>query len=234
MKHTENENVTNRRDFLGKIVAGATILGIPSIAPLNLQAAFQHEGMNSPEEDPNTWINKIKGKHRVVIDVIRPHDILPFAWAKVFLLTNASTGTPEKECGVVVVLRHDAIPYAMKNELWAKYKFGETFKADDPLTKAPAVRNPFWKPKPGDFKVPGIGEVAIGINQLQDSGVLFCVCNMAIIVYSAVVAQNMSLDAEAVKKEWIDGILPGIQLVPSGMWAVGRAQEKNCGYCFAG
>ena len=234
MRHPENETVTSRRDFFGKIVAGTTMLSIPSLIPLNLQAAFMHEGMDGKNEDPDAWVNKIKGKHRVVIDVVRPHGIFPFAWAKVFLLTNAATGTPESECGVVVVLRHDAIPYAMPDELWAKYKFGEIFKAEDPQTQVPAVRNPFWQPKPGDFKVPGVGEVAIGINELQNSGVLFCVCSMAITVYSAIAAQNMSLDAEEVKKEWLNSILPGIQLVPSGMWAIGRAQEKNCGYCFAG
>jgi len=29
-------------------------------------------------------------------------------------------------------------------------------------------------------------------------------------------------------------VLPGIEVVPSGVWAVGRAQEHHCAYCFAG
>ena len=66
--------------------------------------------------------------------------------------------------------------------------------ANDPKTKAPSVRNPFWKPKPGDFQIPGLGNVDIGINQLQESGVLFCVCDMAMTVYSAAVAQGMNTD----------------------------------------
>jgi intracellular sulfur oxidation DsrE/DsrF family protein len=133
-----------------------------------------------------------------------------------------------------VVLRHAAVGYALNNDLWAKYKLGEVFKADDPLTKAPATRNPFWQPKQGDFKVPGLGNVAIGINELQNDGVMFCACNMAITVYSAVIADMMKMDAETVKKEWLAGVLPGIQVVPSGVWAVGRAQEHGCTYCFAG
>lgn len=225
---------TNRRDFLGKFMLGATALGLPAITSLPLYAAANVAATPVKSEDPDAWINSIKGKHRMVLDVPRPHEIFPFAWARVFLLTNEATGIPEKECGVVVVLRHDAIPYAMKDELWAKYKFGEMFKANDPQTKAPATRNPFWQPKQGDFKVPGVGNVAIGINELQESGVMFCVCNMALTVYSAVVAQQMGIEAEEVKKEWVAGLLPGIQLVPSGVWAIGRAQEKNCSYCFAG
>jgi intracellular sulfur oxidation DsrE/DsrF family protein len=133
-----------------------------------------------------------------------------------------------------VVLRHSAIGYAMKHELWSKYNLGEVFHAEDPATKKPATRNPFWKPNKGDFKFPGIGEVAIGINELQESGVLFCVCDAAISVYSAAVAEGMKLNAADVKKDWTAGLLPGIQPVPSGVWAVGRAQEHGCGYIFAG
>jgi hypothetical protein len=28
--------------------------------------------------------------------------------------------------------------------------------------------------------------------------------------------------------------LPGIKIVPAGIWALNRAQEKGCSYCFAG
>ena len=101
-------------------------------------------------------------------------------------------------------------------------------------TKTASIRNPFWKPKPGDFKVPGLGNVAIGINELQANGVMFCVCDMAITVYSGALAEGMKQDPAAVKKEWLAGVLPGIQVVPSGVWALGRAQEHGCSYCFAG
>jgi len=227
------EHATRRRQFLGSIATGTAALGMATLAsPFTAQA--KEDNQTGDDSELDAWFQKIKGKHRMVFDVTKPHDVLPFAWPKVFLMTNEKTGTPEKECSVVVVLRHDGIPYAMENKLWEKYKFGEVFKIDDPATKAPAVRNPFWQPKPGDFKVPGIGNVAIGINELQDSGVMFCVCDMALTVYSAIVAGGMNIDPAEVKKEWIAGILPGIQLMPSGVWAIGRAQEHNCAYCFAG
>lgn len=44
----------------------------------------------------------------------------------------------------------------------------------------------------------------------------------------------MNLDASEVRKDFMSGILPGIQAVPSGVWALGRAQNKGCGYIFAG
>jgi len=42
------------------------------------------------------------------------------------------------------------------------------------------------------------------------------------------------MDASEVLKDWQAGLLPGITIVPSGVWAVGRAQENKCAYCFAG
>jgi intracellular sulfur oxidation DsrE/DsrF family protein len=221
---------TSRRKFLGTLAASTTA-GLYAI-PNPLLAATPSTDIMMEEAD--AWFNKIKGKHRVVFDATRPHDLMPFVWPRVFLVTNDKTGTPEKECSVVVVLRHAGIPYAFEDRLWTTYKFGELFKADDPATKAPAARNPFWKPKPGDFKVPGIGDVAIGINELQESGVMFCVCDMAMSVYSAVTAGGIQKDPAEVKKDWVSGLLPGIQVVPSGVWAIGRAQEKGCAYIFAG
>ena len=47
-------------------------------------------------------------------------------------------------------------------------------------------------------------------------------------------AKKMGLAPEAVKKDWVAGLLPGVQVVPSGVLGVARAQELGCVYCFAG
>ncbi len=233
MKLHDSKSTTNRRDFLGTLAIGAGAVSIASLA-LPLHLAAEGEKLSQSPDEPDAWFNKIKGKHRIVFDVTEPHDVFPFAWPRVFLLTNQLTGTPETNCNEVVVLRHNSIAFAMESRLWEKYKFGEMFKVNDPVSKAPSVRNMFWQPKPGDFAVPGIGNVQIGINELQASGVMFCACNMAITVYSAVFAQKLNMDAGEVKKDFLAGVLPGIQVVPSGVWAVGRAQEHGCAYCFVG
>jgi intracellular sulfur oxidation DsrE/DsrF family protein len=228
-----NSTRTHRRKFLGQIATGAAALGLTNIAaPFTASAEVLIETPTDPD-DPEEWFKKIKGKHKIAFDVTGPNEIMPFAWPRVFLMTNELTGTPMKDNSVVVVFRHDAIPYALEDKLWTKYNFGEVFKIHEPGTKNPAKRNFFWKPKPGDFKVPGIGNVAIGINELQESGVMFFVCNVALTVYSAVVADKMGLNAEDVKKEWVAGVLPDIHIAPSGVWAIGRAQERGCGYVFA-
>jgi len=234
--NTNNENhVSPRRKFIGSLAAGAAAIGFMSL-PLRLNAETISTIGNeySDPSDPEEWFNKVKGKHRIVFDVTHPDEIFPFAWPRVFLITNGKTGSTTSDCGVVVILRHNGIPYAFEDRIWEKYKFGELFKVDDPATKAPSIRNPFWQPKKGDYKIPGFGEVAIGINELQDDGVMFCVCNAAMTVFSAVVANNMKMDATTVMNDWLSGLLLGVQVVPSGVWAVGRAQEHKCTYCFVG
>jgi intracellular sulfur oxidation DsrE/DsrF family protein len=223
---------SSRRSFLNSIAAGAATIALPSILPTSHILAEDAKQLNP--DDPEAWVAKIKGKHKIVFDATQPHGIYPFAWPRVFLMTNFATGSLEKDCCAVVVLRHTAIPYAFEHSMWEKYKFGEVFNAPDPVTNTPSVRNPFSQPASGAFTVPGIGEIKIGINELQASGVLFCVCSAAITVFSNVVAKAQNKNAEEISTDWMKAMIPGIQPVPSGVWALGRAQEKGCAYVFAG
>lgn len=224
------QNVNSRRKFIGTLAATAALSGL---AGPGLTKSLTNENVKLTG-DADAWFKNVKGTHRVVYDATQPNEILPFAWPRIFLVTNELTGTQSNDCGVVVVLRHEAIPFALKSSLWEKYHLGEVFKYDDPVTEKPSLRNPFWQPGSDDFKVPGVGPVQIGINQLQESGVMFCACNMALTVYSAALAGNMGKDPEEVKNEFVSGVLPGIQIVPSGVWALGRAQERGCAYIYAG
>jgi intracellular sulfur oxidation DsrE/DsrF family protein len=234
MNTNETKEGTNRRNFLGTLATGAAAIGLTTIAPSINAFAGETNSVPTVFGDPEEMFKKINGKHRVVFDAPHPHELMPFVWPRVFLLTNMATGSTEKDCSVVVVLRHSAIGYAMEDRLWTKYNFGEVFEAEDPETKKPATRNPFWKPKAGAYKVPGFGEVQIGINELQASGVMFCVCEAAMTVYSAVLGGKMNMAPADVRKDFVSGLLPGVQPVPSGVWALGRAQEKQCAYIFAG
>jgi hypothetical protein len=255
MEQDELTQSTPRRNFLGKLAAGAAALGLASLpVALNAQTKPAQPKPNSPVKpaqkpmaakpaaatkataspaDAEAWFASITGKHRIVFDCTKPNEVLPFAWPKVFLLTNELTGG---DSTAMVILRHEGIGYAFEDRIWNKYGFTEVFHAPDPhdqTGKTPIKKNPFWKPDPR-YTVPGLGEVAIGIDDLQQDGVRFCVCNMAITVFSAAVAGMMKMNPEDVKKDWMSGLLPGIQVVPSGVWAVNRAQEHGCSYCFAG
>ena len=230
---THEKNQTSRRGFLGSVASGAAAMGIATLSPLQQLHASPESTHTDPDDPAEMVFKNLKGKHRIVFDVVEPKFLFPFAWPRVFLLTNMATGTPEKDNNVVVVLRHAAIPYAMGDDLWTKYNFTEFFKVKD-MEEKPVTRNVFWKPAEGAFQVPGFGVVKVGINELQESGVQFVVCNAALTVYSAMAAGKMNQKPDDVLKEWKAGLLPGITVVPSGVWSVGRAQENKCAYCYAG
>lgn len=216
----------SRRIFLGQL---ATTTGLTGLT--NPLFAEPLSGVKTqPLEDTDAWFKNVKGKHRIVYDATEPHDGFATIWSWAFYLSNNQTGTPDKDMTAVVVLRHNAIPYAMGDPLWEKYKFGEIFGIADKATNAPATRNTVYAPKAGDFPIPEID----GIKKMIERGAMFCVCNLAMTLFSSRIAQKMGKDPAEVKKEWTAGVLPNVQIVPSGVWALGRAQENNCGYIYAG
>jgi intracellular sulfur oxidation DsrE/DsrF family protein len=220
---------THRRGFLGTLAAAAAA-GLASLTPLRAAAesAPRRSGPLGSAADAafEAWLNRITGKHKMIFDAPEVNSGMPVVWPRVWLNgNNDNYGTTDAENSGVVVLRHAAIPLAMVDALWAKYKFGEMFNLKD--GEMPATRNIFAKPLP--LPLPGTG-----VEQLLAKGVMFGACNVALTIYSGMAAQKMGMDAAAVKAEWIAGLIPGVQVVPSGVLAVARTQEKGCGYCFAG
>ena len=216
---------TKRREFLGVLAGTVASLGIAGTAGAETEP-------HAPIGDApglEAWLSRIKGKHRQLFDAPNIHDGMPLAWTRVFLMTNKSVGAAEDDVTAVLVLRHDAIAFAFDHHLWPKYKLGEVFKVTDGATSAPALRNPFYQPKSGELMLPDMA-----VEALITSGVLVGVCDMALTVYSGKIAKAMNMDAADIKKEWVAGIIPGIQIVPSGVMAVNRVQEHKCTYCYAG
>lgn len=223
-----NTSPYSRRGFLGALASGAAVTSLGTL-PSILQAATPiNSALVGASEE---WLEEnLKGKHRIAYDGPEPHDAFPIIWTWAFYLTNNQTGVKDEEMTALCVLRHNAIPFALEDSVWAKYKMGEMFNIKDNTTQEMALRNPYYEPKEGDFPMP----VIQGIKDMQERGALFCVCDLALNVYSGFAAQAMGMDAEAVYAEWKAAVLPGIQIVPSGVWALGRAQELDCGYIYAG
>ncbi len=216
-----------RRWFLGGAAATAAAFGFVKVAS---NASAARPASNGAGTDFQKWLDGIKGQYRQMYDMPEPNNGFGLIWSHVYLLTGAQGyGVSESELGVVVVLRHTAIPIAFNDAAWAKYSLGEFFKINYPATKAAATRNPFANIRPGDLPV---AEAAL--DKLVARGVMFAVCNTAITVRSGIVAKQMGLRAEDVKKDWIESVLPGVQVVPSGVVAVNGAQARGCSYCFAG
>ena len=213
---------TPRRGFIGRIAAAAMGIGAVSLLPEAVKAEAGKSSASDPQLE--AWFGRLKGKHRAVFDAPEANSGFGTIWPKVYIMTTEAT-YPGEGASAMLILRHEALPIAFQDSLWSKYKLGEQFKIN--IGDAPATKNPY-------ATITGLPITGIGVAELLKGGVLVGACDVAMTVYSTAVATKMSMDPATVKKEWIAGLLPGVQLVPSGVMAVARAQDLNARYIFAG
>lgn len=213
-----------RRDFLALAAAGAAA-GFGAMLPVSNAAA----AVGSMPADLAEWFNSIPGQHRQVADWPDLNGGMGLAYTLAFLLSApAGYGCAPGECGAVLVMRHHTIALALKDAMWEKYRLGELYHIEDPDTKAPALRNPYYL-KPGALPFPDMA-----LSKLVERGVKVALCNLALTFYSSVAAQKAGLKHEDVKQEWLANVHPGIKVMPSGVFASHAAQAHGCHYVFAG
>ena len=213
---------TPRRGFLGRLAALAAGAGLSVAVPSRL-VAEEDSSERSLDAALDAWFGKINGKHKMVFDAPEPNSGMVAIWPRVYL--NTMEANYPGKATAVVILRHAGLGLAMTDGVFAKYNMGETFGIKD--GDAPAKRNPY-------ATITGLPIPGLGIVELLKSGVLVGACDVALTVYSSGAAQKMGLNPATVKNEWVAGLIPGIQVVPSGVLGVARSQELGCAYCFAG
>lgn len=213
-----------RRLFCESVGKGVTsVFAIPQI--LAASPPIPNSNWTGAEE----WFEKIKGTHRIVYDATSIHDGFSVIWSWVFLDSNNQTGSADEDLTAIVAFRHNAFALALTDEIWSSYRLGKFLKIPNRDNGVPLTSNPYLDPPEGFMP-----EQGMSIRKLMDRGVMFCVCERSLDIASGMIALNKKLDAAQVKQEWIGGLYPGVQLVPSGVWAINRAQERGCSYCFAG
>jgi intracellular sulfur oxidation DsrE/DsrF family protein len=223
---SEEKISTQRRGFLEGVIATAAAAGLSGLTASSPEALAADATSNTNFQ---RWLAGIQGKHKQVYDMPEVNHGAGLVWSWIFQLTGAPAyGVSEKDLGVVVVLRHNAIPLALNDSQWEKYPLGEYFKIDDPATGNPATRNPFHHVKAGEF----FPEAAL--ENLIAKGVKVGACNMAIMYYSGEIAKKTGGDAETIRKDWLANVFPGVDVVPSGVLALNGAQAAGCAYVAAG
>ncbi len=206
--------VTARRGFFTRI-AGVIALGAAAFVPTAPHA-------ETDAEDGPDWPGKLTGRHKQVVDAYEINEGFPLAFVLNFL-------EPNKSATGVIILRHEAFPLALNHAMWEKYKIGEAEKINDPETKAAAVKNPYFEPKPGALRNDNSA-----IDKLLARGTVFGACNLALRGHARRLAKNPGVTADEAAKEFAANIIAGITVIPSGVWGVNRAQEAGCSYCSGG
>lgn len=218
-------STTARRGFLVRLAGGIAALGagwstaraerIPGAEP------FLHG------DDPDAWTARITGKHRQVVDAVSANSGFAAAYAANFADGYKTTHKlADRDITPVIVFRHMAMPLALQDPLWAKYHIGEFLQVNDPRTNAPATRNIF---RDNIALHPGLT-----YEKMMQDGAVILACNLALSVLSSMTAPKAGVTPDEAKKEWQAGLIPGVVPVPSGVYAVSRAQEHECTYCFGG
>jgi hypothetical protein len=205
---------TPRRSFFRRIAA-VSALGLIGFGATPTRA-------QSAESDGPDWPGPLKGRHKQVFDAYDINGGSPLGFTNNFL-------TPNESATAVLVFRHKGTPYALGSAIWEKYKIGESFQIPDPETKAPAVKNPWFQPKPG---VLANSEAAL--DRLLARGTVMGVCSVSFRNQARRLAPNAGVTPEEALKEWTANLIPGVTVIPSGTWGVNRAQEAGCTYCAAG
>jgi len=204
-----SERSSERRSFLTRFNAGAA-----SVAALAMGGLAMAQVKSAPasrfepaRHDKDDWLDQIPGKHRLVVDTTSPdafRDGLLFA--SNFILANRNDyGLQNQDLAVVVVARHLSTEFSFNDAMWAKY--GASFAGQ-------AKTNPH----------------AASLAPLATQGVQFAVCAMATRRLAGTIAGAVKGNTDAIFAELSANLVTNGRMVPAGIIAVNRAQER--GYTF--
>jgi len=245
-------DASERREFIGQLLAGAAALAAASCAraqgaaapaapaPVPARPTATTAAANAPAPAPKpsthaawdlTWTDRLTGSHRQVFDAPEIADGTVLHQARMFYVNYHEVyNLSDADLRAVMVIRHKALPMVLGDAVWNHYGFiGKSItKLKDPTTGEWARRNPFLNAKTGD-KYSLIWPDG-GLDALIGRGAIALACNMAFNGFAGVVAKRTNQTQDAVRDEFKAALVPGVTLVPSGIFGVIRAEEGGCRY----
>jgi len=211
-----------RRSLMSGMSAVAAAFALGARPASGQPAAAPFQPARHPQDE---WLDKIRGKHRVVFDVISARGVpeaLHFAY-NTFTGNKSMYGLEEADLAVVIILRHAATAFGYSDAMWAKH--GKALIAassyTDPKSSEPPKGNPF-NVNPAE-----------AIDVMAKRGVQFGVCDTASHGLARRIA-GPGGDADAAYKEIVASMIPASRLVVAGVIAVARAQEYGYSVVHAG
>ena len=173
--------------------------------------------------DKDAWLDKIPGKHRMVLDVTTANGVpeaLGFA-NNLFNGNKSGYDLNDADLAMVICLRHFATVFAFTDPIWAKYGKGlsDAVKYTARATDLPNT-NPYN------------AAPRRALEALAKRGVHFMVCDTASHRFARMLAG--SGDGEAVYKEMAANMIPSSRFMPAGVVGTTRAQEYGYSLLFVG
>ncbi len=190
-----------------------------------------------------SWIKRVQGKARGVFDIVTT--VSNGGWPRVAMWHDQAIevyGSP-KEVTAIAVIRHGGITLAATDAYWEEFKPGTgggrgrggvppaaDTAAATPPAPPPPMRNPIGTPRAGAASESKSDTVSGFIA----AGGIVLACNVAFsFSIRSNVARVKSLSGDAADKAAREYLIPGVILMPSGVFALIAAQQTGCGVCGA-
>lgn len=222
---------TPRRQFVGRVLGGAAAMAAAPLLPLSEAAAAQAGAPGSAQQSPwdLSWVERVRGEARMVFDSPDINEGLGMSQVRSWMAANAEVyGTRDDQMTAVLVIRHAGVPMVMGDSWWDKYELGKAYSLKDPTTGEEARRNPFINYQPGDRYVTTWPDA--GLDTLIGRGVIVLACHLALRNRAGGFARRDGRPVAEVYDELRASLVPGVTVMPNGIFAVGRAQQAGCGF----
>jgi len=225
------DNVSGRRAFIAGVGATVTAIGVGGV---EVSAQSSGAPFRATRHAGDDWMDKMIGRHRMVIDGVTANgagDAVLFA-NNLYVANQSAYNLNDADLSVIVVMRHFATPFAFTDAMWAKYgkAMGGMLNFKDPKTQQAPTTNLYNSAAYG-LTLPNLGNT---IDGLIKRGTQFAVCDMAMHFAATQIAAGGGGDADAIYKDFASNLIPNSHVVPAGVVAVNRAQERAYTLIYAG
>jgi hypothetical protein len=216
-----------RREALKKMAASAVALtSLAACASAGASASRVPTPMPAGKWDMS-WLNRIRKPRRMAFDTREVSGGASLSWVQAYLMGATEAYGSNGDDATVLILAHASVPIGLGDDMWNRMNWSETNKLKDPTTGEPTKRNPFINYKTGDkFSMVGADG---GLDTLIAKGTVVLACNMAFSGIVAMLASKEKIPRDDARKIALAALVPGVTLMPNGIFAVGAAQNAGCG-----
>lgn len=222
-----------RRAFLqqlvgaGAVVAGTSLLSGCAAATVNAHATNSPSSA-APASFDMTWTRRL-ARYRTAYDSPEVYSGAALSFGDALISGYKAVGVAESEVTPVLILRHAASVMVLDDAIWERLSLGESTKLKDPATGETARRNPFIKYNAIDKH--SVVDEDSALDALIRRGAVVLTCNLALTgLASRLSAKETQFTPEAALAELKRHVLPGVYVMPSGIFAVSAAQDAGCHY----
>ncbi len=223
----------NKRAFFQTMLAG---MGIGTMAAplINDAHAGQTSNWTPTREPQDRWLDDIGGRHRQVFDTISGEGVaraLTFTFT-FYAANKAAYGIEPNDLGVVMILRSGSTPFGFNDNIWSKYSTGlfDRTKFSDPATRSAPALN-LYNSAERASQLPTNG---LTLDALAGMGGRFAVCSVSSRKLAAALAAASGASADSIFAEMEENTVVGARMVPAGIIALNRAQERHFALCYTG